>query len=113
MRESWVVPPAVKVGPLRYTISFAPDVGHRGAWGECNSGLRTIELDTSIPPQQAPVTLLHELMHAVWQVYGRHDDTPELEERVIGDLAMGLAQVLQDIGWWPTELREVTHGDNS
>lgn len=63
-------------------------------YGECDKNNRIIRVDTQYGQYQAASTLLHEVMHGIWQEYSIEDG--DNEERTIGFLQTALMQVFQD-----------------
>ena len=88
------LPKGVQVGPFRYTVVSAPLPDDR--WGSCDNDERSIKLANGIKRTQAPVTVMHEIVHAVNSVF-----KAELDERQVEVLSHGLAQALGSMGAWP------------
>ena len=89
------LPPSVQVGPFRYTVKAEQELeGDR--WGHCDANWRLIALAKDMPPRQQTVTLLHEVIHAVDDVFNI-----DLKEPQVQELAHGLAQALGSMGAWP------------
>ena len=96
------LPREVKIGPRVYKVEIDATVAGEHAWGTCehvNCTIRIGELAVA-RPGQAAVTFLHEIIHAVdncWEL--------DLTEENITRLANGLADALQQCGFYPTELK--------
>jgi hypothetical protein len=97
-------PKEIQVGPWRYQVkrSIIPD--SNSAWGETDFHNREIRISTATPDRQLAVTLLHEILHAVYQ----DRQLPEPPKRsddesgcALSPLSHGLAQALQDAKLWP------------
>ena len=99
------LPLEIRIGPHRYTLMREAQVESRQRWGETDSNLREIRFGTLAHPRQLSVTALHELMHAVWAVYGDATLSDSQEEHTIAAMSTGLAQVMQDLGLWPEEIK--------
>jgi hypothetical protein len=73
-----------------WSVAHSPDLAaEEDSWGQCSRRTRTIVLD---PIAEQPVTLLHELLHAIAHAQGLED----LREEHIHGLARGLTAVLAD-----------------
>ena len=94
------VPKTVRVGCYEYTITRSDALNARYNWGETDNTLREIRLASINTPQQDAVTLLHELMHAVEDVY-----CLEFDEKALTALSHGLAAIMQDLGCWPRQMK--------
>ena len=90
------LPKSVQVGPFTYTVASAPLPDDR--WGSCDNDERSIKLAEGIKSTQEPVTVIHEIVHAVNSVF-----KAELDERQVEVLAHGLAQALGSMGVWPQD----------
>lgn len=91
----------IKIGPHTVRIKVADELKAYGdtAWGTYDGASYVITLNKSLMTSKALVveTVLHELMHALWH----HRALPNRpkEERVVGNLSLGLTQVFQDNPW--------------
>ena len=63
-------------------------------YGEFSSMEMVIRVDTSVDRIKVVDTLMHEICHAVFWVYGIHDEDDE--ERTVGTISTGLIQVYKD-----------------
>jgi hypothetical protein len=101
------IPSVIRVGPLNYKVMRAAHVTTRNRWGETDNNLREMRFGSDTDPQRMSITVLHEIMHAVWNVYGSDEffKVNDPEEEVICSMAMGLSQVLVDLGLWPSEMK--------
>ena len=101
-----VVPTRIRVGPFMYTVTRAPSVDSRHLFAETDNVLREIHLSKTARPAETAVSVLHELMHTAWNVYGLSTfEIKDLsQEQIVDCLSTGLAQVLGDIGLWPREI---------
>ena len=103
------LPTQVQIGPFWYAIerSTIPDEVQR--WGETALNSKIVRIGTQTSATQAPITLLHEFVHAVATTYQIDAliarDSDDKEETIIA-LSHGLAQALQSIGWMPHTLEE-------
>lgn len=88
-----------KIGPFDYKICRSKRIEEIDRWGETAFNSRIIRLSENIPPKQAPITLVHELIHAVNNAYGLKD-----EEHAVSCLSHGLAQALQSLNFLPKEI---------
>ena len=88
------LPPSVQVGPFRYEVLHQQLPGDQ--WGGCDQDWRRILLAKGIRSEQEPITLMHEIVHAINSVF-----KAELNERQTEVLSHGLAQALGSMGAWP------------
>ena len=91
------LPKSVQVGPFRYEVSRGENITS-GSVAEFNYEERTIKLSTKCLPQMEPVNIMHEIVHAVNEVF-----KADLKERQVEVLAHGLAQALGSMGAWPEQ----------
>ena len=89
------LPPSVQVGPFRYEVN-ADIAMPEGMFGESDHRQRSIALASERRPEEQSVTLLHEIVHAVDDVF-----KAGLDERQVDVLSSGLAQALSSMGAWP------------
>ena len=108
-------PPAkVKVGPHTYTVvvdrsaidRLSVEGGDRRL-GECDAQRLTITVDPDQAPSQLADTLVHELLHACFDLIGAGEDvTGDVEERLVRRLAPVVVQVVADnprlVAWLTT-----------
>jgi hypothetical protein len=89
-----VVPDKLKCGAYIYDLRMVKDlVVSSNQVGERRPHYSEIVIDEVLHPQQRDVTLLHEYIHLVDDVYVLH-----LEEDDIDRLAMGFMEFLQSLG---------------
>lgn len=74
-------PKKVKVGPYNYVIKEFP-AGETSNHGACVYIHQEIYLNRNQSAERAADTLLHEVMHAIWDVAGL-DQVPMLHEEVV------------------------------
>lgn len=67
-----------------------------GRYGECDFSAGVIRLAPQMDLQKSAATILHEILHAIWTVWGLTDEEEVKEERVITIFANGLATVMMD-----------------
>ena len=91
------LPESVQVGPFRYEVSRDQALAS-GLVAEFNYEERTIKLSTKCLPPMEPVNVMHEIVHAVNEVF-----KADLKERQVEVLAHGLAQALGSMGAWAEE----------
>lgn len=82
-------PESVQVGPVAYRVERA--TLPRNEFGQCNPFLLRVQVREDLPPAQARSVLLHELLHAVSDVF-----VAGLKERQVRALEAGLACLLRD-----------------
>ena len=98
------LPSHVKVGPYEYTVKRIPFYETDGLQGHLDQHSLEIMVCSDGPPQHRIATFIHEVLHAVAEVYRVALDEPDVE-----CMANGLVDALQSIGWLPTETAE-TYG---
>ena len=91
------LPESFQVGPFHYEVS-AGIAMPAGVFGESDHRQRSIALADKQRPEEQSATLLHEIIHAVDEVF-----KAGLDERQTDVLAHGLAQALSSMGAWPEQ----------
>ena len=82
----------VKVGGIVYPIEIKDDfTGDTGDWGQTNFKKTTITIDSNMSKQRLNQTLVHEIVHCIFEEAGL-----EQEEDKINRLGIVLHQVLTD-----------------
>jgi len=91
-----LLPKTVKVGPYVYKIEKWDAMAARDAdkHGECDTAMHIIRVDATYSEAAVKNTLLHEILHAVWNAWGLGDS--EEEEKAVNNMANGLQAVLND-----------------
>lgn len=94
------LPDHVRVGGFDFAIvkwgAHAATAAQR--WGECSTIEQMIRVQLNMPtPFKAVDTVLHEITHALYWVYGIHDD--DKEERIVGAMASAWMQIYRDNPW--------------
>ena len=92
------VPETIKVGGIDYEIRIDAETAkylrHERLNGESDHNDSIIRLDDDRPPQVFSRLFLHEVLHAIGEVY----DRDRLEERDVQVVAQGLLQVMEQLG---------------
>lgn len=93
------IPKKIKVGPFEYAVELlhGGQANAENVFGKANHNQRKIILADDNSEQQQKNTLLHEVIHAVWRVWGmdfQHEK--DTEEQVVTVLANGLHTVMLD-----------------
>ena len=88
-----VIPNRIKIGWKQYDVVFADSRLNSGAelYGQINYDNCTITLRESSSPDQLRATLIHEVLHAIAEMYGL-----PLEEKFVTDLANALYTAIKD-----------------
>lgn len=82
----------VKIGGIVYQIEVKNDLaGETGNWGETNLKKTTIALDSNMSKQRTDQTLVHEIVHGIFEEAGFEQD-----EDKVNRLGIVLYQVLKD-----------------
>ena len=97
-------PSRVKVGPHLYRLVVDADAiarvsaeAEQRKLGECEPRTCTITIDPDQHPSQLADTVIHECLHAAFDVIGAMEDvSDEIEERLVRRLAPVLLQILTD-----------------
>lgn len=89
-------PKSVKVGWATYRIvEWTPPQGmSKRRYGECSNIEKEIRIDVCHGAAQTAHTLLHEILHAVCNIWWREED--DKEERTVEIIANGLSTVWRD-----------------
>ena len=90
------LPTVVRVGYRDYAIIEwdRKDAASSDRYGECDKANAIIRVSTDYGALKAANTLLHEVLHACFDVAAIEGDDPE--ERTVTSLANVLAQVIRD-----------------
>lgn len=88
------LPKSVRVGPFDLTIELRhfddPDT-----WGVFAFGSNSIQLNPDQPSATfAADTVLHEIIHAIWKIYGLSQS--DSEERIASVMATAWCQIYRD-----------------
>ena len=86
----------IKVGHRHYVVQPLPEDRRKALDGLCHLHTGVIELNPDNPPQVQAETLLHELLHAVWEAGGVTRVGRRDEETVVSLLSLGLERVMVD-----------------
>jgi len=90
------LPKSIRVGYRDYAIeSWVPALASAaGRWGECDRMNMVIRIRDDLLPSVTAEVLLHEVIHAAYQMGAL--DSDDKEERVVEVLGNQLAQVWRD-----------------
>jgi hypothetical protein len=89
-------PKKIKLGPYTYEVKTFPEVTEETDHGACVYSQQVIFLSKNQHAERAGDTLLHEVLHAIWDLAGL-DVVPDLhEEVVVRSFATWLSAVLKD-----------------
>lgn len=93
------IPKSVVVGPHTVTVRSDPDtcllLREDGKSGDSLKPQLVIRVDTTCPHTTAADTLLHEVLHHIWDITSLRLGDNEREERVISALSPLLLDVLR------------------
>lgn len=91
------LPDLIKIGYAIYSVEpFKEGVGEaKRRLGECNHLTKTICMRFDVPNYEILNTLIHEINHAIFQVYFI-DPEEDNEERIVTTLANAWTQVYKD-----------------
>ena len=88
------LPKKIKVGPYDYTIRSYVWKAEDDQIGGCDTQRLVLSVDDSGPAMVTKNTLLHEVLHAVYDLYDLGPD--DSEEDVVMRLSNGLQMVMVD-----------------
>lgn len=88
-------PKKIKIGPYVYKVELFPDATTTD-YGACVYNHQTIFLNANQHAERAGDTLLHEVLHAIWDVAGFDVATDLNEETIVRSYATWLSAVLRD-----------------
>lgn len=91
------LPESLKIGYADWTVdteSTAPVSEETIVFGLCEKATHTIKYFRGYNDNHLRNTVLHEVLHAIWDAHGLSDEEPE--ETVVSSLANGLQAVLRD-----------------
>lgn len=94
------IPRVVKVGPFDYTVDVVANLQDDAeSRGITHPRTQSIRIDSQVPAQQRREVLLHEALHAVWDLVDLKTDFPDSEgepgERIIQRLAPQLVDLFR------------------
>lgn len=95
------LPKSIRVGAFSYKIEGADHLDAVNALGKCANDEQRIFISSDLTKERRPGILLHEIIHAVDNVW-----SADLKEKQVTQLEHGLTQALQDIGWMPKEIEK-------
>lgn len=90
------LPDSIRVGPFDFNIVKADSIEDDTAWGTFHGCTLTIARH-QLTKAHAADTLMHELLHIIWDIYALGDG--EKEERAVHAISIGLTQVYRDNPW--------------
>jgi len=88
-----MTPQKISIGQVDYTVHLFPE-SHDATYGVCLTDHQRIYLSVNQTWQQAGNTLLHEVMHAIWQQSGLSCIENPTEENVVNIMATWLHMVM-------------------
>lgn len=90
------VPSEIRVGPYTYEVKYDTNmVDIASAIGFCGCDSGEILLDPGQSHSRMRTTVLHEAMHALWDLTCRGEVADKVEEKLIANLAPALLDLLQ------------------
>jgi hypothetical protein len=93
-----VIPKTIKVGGFDYTIEMTPahdaELRDNKNYGECSNQLKRIRICSDCQGQQFSETFIHEIVHAIDNVFG-HNTLTEDQVHALGN---GFLQVFEQLG---------------
>lgn len=91
-------PGTVKVGYVDYEVSAwdSKEAHIANRYGETDRLKRKIRIDTEHSPHQIGETLLHEILHCIFEMWDLPHMSRDEEEKIVRRLSNGLATVWRD-----------------
>jgi hypothetical protein len=91
-----MLPKKLRIGGRTYKIMSwqAKEAATAGKFAECDKVNKIIRVDESWGEVEAAASLLHEILHAVFEEYVMKPDDDE--ERTVTTMEKGLIQVIKD-----------------
>lgn len=101
--ESMKIPDSIRIGGVEYAVKESDGClrnGNELLYGQINYEDCTITLSSTdgTSHQKRCLTMLHEIVHGIYESASAHPDNEKEEERVCEIIAKGMYQVLQDNG---------------
>jgi hypothetical protein len=85
----------IRVGPFTYSVTRLPNDEAVKTYGLHNGEILEVQFrEKYVSRAQEAQTVIHELMHAIWETMGLSDK--DNEERTVAQLATGLAMLIRD-----------------
>jgi hypothetical protein len=84
----------VRIGHRDFKIEPFPQGFGERLFGETDYDTLSIRVHDRLEPSVKASTLLHEIVHAIYDEYGISKD--DEEERVVNSISNGLSQVIRD-----------------
>ncbi len=96
------IPSNIKVGSFTYKVVLGKSklnkvLQEEGIYGRHSNQKKVIEIDSSLNKEQILCTFIHECIHAIDYTY-LCDDKEQLSEASVRRLAVGIHQVLAQLG---------------
>ena len=90
------LPKKVKIGCFTYVVeAWSEDLAEAAkSFGSCSNRHHRIQVATHYSDDKVRAILLHEVLHAIWDVWSLEDEDDE--ERIIRTLTHGLMAVIND-----------------
>ena len=84
------IPSSIKLGAYTYTLSLQENYKlNRGTWATTNHTLSEITIESALSPSERDLTLLHECLHIISEIYRLNLDEDNIER-----LQNGLGELL-------------------
>ena len=87
------IPKTIVISPLTYVVEQVTDLYHKGTpvFGVFDPSKLIIQIEQNMPEQRKPITLWHEVLHAILN----HVERKDVDEDIMTILAFGIVGVLQ------------------
>ena len=90
------LPASAKVGAYLYQLKLVPTDSLEDAVGEADTKAQTISIDEGLSIEARKATIVHELLHAIFDAYGIDNVVGELDEALVSMLELPLLQLIRD-----------------
>lgn len=93
VQAEWQVPAQLNIGGIAYRVLLVDEVSEEtpAARGMILYEKQEIRIKKGLGPQVISATLLHEILHGIFELYSLDEDEPLIER-----ISNGLYQVLHD-----------------
>ena len=90
------IPNKVKIGAHEYEIVFRDDLDSDDFMGVCRPSKLKIFIDGKLPQSQQEETFIHEVLHAIFHLLGKKEETANEEEKQVQPLGHAIYQFLKE-----------------
>ena len=113
MKSTAPLPEKIKIGYRDYTVErwHSMDANSARLYGEASHSPAILRVDTSYGSVHSGATLLHEVLHGIWTMYGLPEGEKEFsQETIVERLSNALACMARDNPGLLTQLDQMFQG---